>query len=148
MCVQGILINVQKVSAKWNRNELLSSGCPLPLPLLLCFSVHSFIITPLTAAPWTMLRQRHRRVWRRSDEQISTSSSSSNRRVPLSHIHTDRHWVRAQFVALSLLYSSFMLARFALSILKSSSNNQPNVSMFRTCLVSLAATTAVVVVVM
>lgn len=65
----------------------------------------------------------------------------------LSHIYTDRHWVRAQFVALSLLYSSFMLARFALSILKSSSNNQPNVSMFRTCLVSLATTAVVVIVI-
>lgn len=145
VCVQGILINVQKVSAKWNRNELLSSGCPLPLPLLLlCFSVHSFIITPLTAAPWTMLRQRHRRVWRRSDGADQQQQQQQSSRTSLTHTH-GRQALGARSICRSfvvaLLYSSFMLARFALSILKSSSNNQPNVSMFRTCLVSLATTT-------
>lgn len=119
VCVQGILINVQKVSAKWNRNELLSSGCPLPL--LLCLSVHSFIITPLTAAPWTMLRQRHRhrRVWRRrrqsSDGADQQQSSNSNRRVSLSHIHMCTHGCALSSICRSLVAILFSLSVFALS---------------------------------
>lgn len=108
VCVQGILINVQKVSAKWNRNELLSSGCPLPL--LLCLSVHSFIITPLTAAPWTMLRQRHRRVWRRRRQSSDgADQQQQSSRISLTHTHVHQ-WVR------SLLYLSLSsLSVFALS---------------------------------